>query len=291
MSTIVNRLIATAKDEIGYLEKETNEQLDDKTANAGDKNFTKYARDLDKISNFYNGRKNGHPWCDAFVDWCFVKTFGIENARYLLCQPEKSLGAGCKYSLMYYKENGQFYYSSPKIGDQIFFESELGEVIHTGLVYKVTSAYVYTIEGNTSSLPGVVANGGMVRDKKYPLGASYIAGYGRPNYAHIKSSYQPTVLEWQEAAIKDSFKFPKYGADGKWGDECKEVACKAIVKKRKLRYKYKNLTKLVQRVINVTDDGKCGKETKKAIIAYQIANNLTSDGKVGLETWEHMLNV
>ena len=44
------------------------------------------------------------------------------------------------------------------------------------------STYVYTIEGNTSSESGVVANGGCVREKKYKLTYNRIAGYGRPNY-------------------------------------------------------------------------------------------------------------
>ena len=53
------RLLATAQAEIGYLEKKTNAQLDDKTANAGSGNWTKYARDLDSLRSIYNGRKNG----------------------------------------------------------------------------------------------------------------------------------------------------------------------------------------------------------------------------------------
>ena len=45
----VERLLATARAEIGYIEKDTNAQLDDKTANAGDGNWNKYARDLDAL--------------------------------------------------------------------------------------------------------------------------------------------------------------------------------------------------------------------------------------------------
>ena len=66
------RLLATAIAEVGYLEKKTNKNLDSKTANAGYNNYTKYARDLDAISGFYNGKKQGYAWCDMFVDWCFV---------------------------------------------------------------------------------------------------------------------------------------------------------------------------------------------------------------------------
>ena len=45
--------------ELGYHEKASNANLDDKTANSGSGNWTKYARDLDRLGNFYNGAKNG----------------------------------------------------------------------------------------------------------------------------------------------------------------------------------------------------------------------------------------
>lgn len=184
----VDKLIATARAEVDYCEKATNSNLDSKTANAGSGNYTKYARDLDKIPGFYNGRKNGHAWCDVFVDWCMVKTFGVENAKKLLCQPNKSLGAGCKYSMQYYQKKGRFY-TSPKKGDQIFFSESDGDgIAHTGYVWKVGDTYVYTVEGNTSSSSGVVANGGCVAEKKYKLTYGRIAGYGRPDYDSITST-------------------------------------------------------------------------------------------------------
>ena len=154
----IEKVIGIARAEEGYLEKKSNSQLDDKTANAGANNYTKYARDLDNISGFYNGKKQGFPWCDVFVDWCFVQAFGVDRAKELLCQPSKSLGAGVGYSANYYKNKGQYHTSKPKAGDQIFFKN----FSHTGLVYKVDSTYVYTVEGNTSSTSGVVANGGFV---------------------------------------------------------------------------------------------------------------------------------
>lgn len=177
---MIEKLINIAKAEIGYLEKKSNSQLDSKTANAGRGNYTKYARDLDNIPGFYNGKKQGFAWCDVFVDWCFVQAFGVDKAKELLLQPNKSLGAGCKYSMNYYKNAKQFY-TSPKVGDQIFFK-EGSSITHTGIVYNVDNTYVYTIEGNTSSDAGVVANGGSVNDKRYKLNSSYIAGYGRPKY-------------------------------------------------------------------------------------------------------------
>lgn len=52
----VEKLLEIALNEVGYLEKKTNSQLDDKTANAGYNNYTKYARDLYN-AGYYNGNK------------------------------------------------------------------------------------------------------------------------------------------------------------------------------------------------------------------------------------------
>ena len=165
-------VLSVARNEVGYLEKKSNSQLDDKTANAGDGNYSKYARDLDNIDGFYNGKKNGYSWCDIFVDWCFVKAFGVNRALELLCQPLKSCGAGVGFSCDYYKNNGQFF-TKAQIGDQIFFKNSKGVRTHTGLVVGVDDKYVYTIEGNS---------GDGVREKKYTHNSSSIYGYGRPNY-------------------------------------------------------------------------------------------------------------
>lgn len=298
MAKYASKVIEIALAEVGYLEKNSNSNLDSKTGNAGYNNYTKYARDLDAIPNFYNGRKNGYAWCDIFTDWVFVEAFGAETAKELLCQPDKSYGAGCYYSAKYYKNHGQFYTQDPKPGDQIFFwNSSKTDVAHTGIVYDVDRSYVYTVEGNTSSASGVVANGGGVFCKKYAINYSRIYGYGRPKYDAESvntnppvTNHVPTVKEWQIAAIADGYKFPKYGADGEWGQECINVAKKAIVKKRSY-YTNKNLTKIVQKVVGVSADGLCGNNTRTAIINWQRANGLEADGEVGLNSWKKILKI
>lgn len=191
------RVVNIALAEEGYLEKASKENLDSKTANAGRKNYTKYARDMDAIPGFYNGKKQGVAWCDVFVDWCFVQAYGVDDGRALLCQPTRSAGAGCRYSRQYYKNKGRLF-ESPEPGDQIFFYPSDGiggnSIQHTGLVYKVDNTYVYTIEGNTSGASGVVANGGGVATKKYKLNYNRIAGYGRPNYS-AGTTIQPTPTQ------------------------------------------------------------------------------------------------
>lgn len=134
----------------------------------------------------YNGKKNGYAWCAVFIDWCMVKTFGLENALKITGQKLNGEGAGCTSSANYYKAMGRFFKSNPRPGDQIFFSNDKGKSMnHTGIVVKVTKDKVYTIEGNTSSASGVVANGGAVRDKSYAINYSKIGGYGRPKYELI----------------------------------------------------------------------------------------------------------
>lgn len=182
MKCSASAVVSIAKEEIGYLEKKSGSGLDDKTANAGSGNYTKYARDLDAIEGFYNGKKQGFAWCDVFVDWCFVQAFGAEKAKTLLCQPDKSCGAGVDWSARYFRQAGRLHTRGPKAGDQIFFQDSSGEPGHTGIVTAVADGRVYTIEGNTSGETGVVDNGGGVWAKSYDPEDPKICGYGRPDY-------------------------------------------------------------------------------------------------------------
>lgn len=179
----IENLIKTAVEEIGYQEKDSNTNLNDKYDNVGDGNYTKYARDIDETEDFYNGRKNGHAWCDVFVDWCFIKTFGRELAQKIIYQPNESLGAGCEYSARYYKENDAWSLM-PTTGAQIFFLRD-GEIGHTGIVVHAGSKYVYVVEGNArSDLSLEFKSGGNVTMKVYDVTDSTIAGYGLPNYSY-----------------------------------------------------------------------------------------------------------
>lgn len=233
------KVIDIALAEVGYLEKASNSQLDDKTANAGYNNWNKYARDIDeKYPNFYNGKKNGYAWCDVFADWCFIKAYGEAAARELLCAPQKSYGAGCQSSANYYRNKGQFYRTNPQLGDQIFFGT-YGNEQHTGIVYAVDSSKVYTVEGNTSGAAGVVANGGGVFKKSYALGSSSISGYGRPNYENgsissVNNSTSTTSVTSMVSSIKAfqtwlniNYK-TSISVDGEYGPLTKKAAIKAF---------------------------------------------------------------
>lgn len=264
------KVIEIALNEVGYLEKASNNSLDSMKANAGKNNYTKYARDLDNIPDFYNGRKQGAAWCDVFVDWCFVKAYGATKAREMLYQPEKSLGAGCLYSVNYFKAAGRFF-NSPKVGDQIFF-TQGGKVTHTGLVYAIDSTFVYTVEGNTSGKSEVIANGGCVAKKFYTKTNNYIYGYGRPNYELVK--VQPSPAPKPESGGND-MKL-KTLQKGSKGGEVKSIQAILITKFR----------------INcgaAGTDGDFGANTEKAVKYFQERKKLKVDGVVGSNTWRALL--
>lgn len=265
----VNKVLQIAANEVGYLEKTSKSQLDSDTANAGYNNYTKYARDLDTIPEIYNGNKQGYAWCDVFVDWCFVKAYGVEGMQYLLGQPDESLGAACKYSAQYFHNKGRFYISNPQPGDVIYF-GKRGNESHTGIVEKVESGRVHTIEGNTSSKAGVVANGGGVFRKSYSVNDKAIAGYGRPPYNGTQASSKPTN-------------------NG-------EKVCKVEVKQLAKGSKGGNVKSLQMLLIgngypcgSYGADGDFGSATDSAVRKYQKAKGLVADGIVGTNTWNKLL--
>ncbi len=182
MTQAIEKVIATAKAEVGYLEKKSNSNLDSKTANSGYNNYTKYWRD---IANWGLGNYQAQYWCAAFIFWCFVKTFGQDKAKKLLLHaPYISCATGAN---LFHKASRL--YSEPKIGDIVIFKKSNGAFGHTGLVYKVANGYFYTIEGNTSSTAGVVANGGAVAYKSYSISGVKNSGhkFARPDYSLVGS--------------------------------------------------------------------------------------------------------
>ncbi len=276
--TAAEKVIAVARGELGYREKSSNSSLDDKSTNAGAGNWTKYARDLDRESSFYNGPKNGYAWCDVFVDWCFVQAFGAATAKKLLCQPDRSAGAGCTYSLAYYSQRGQFYRSGPQPGDQIFFGS-VGSSSHTGLVTEVSGGKVHTVEGNTSD---------GVFERSYALGASNIAGYGRPDWGIVGDVSDPDTGGSATAAEADPYADKPGGQSGSGCTvELPELYSGSIgeaVKAAQLL--------LIGRGYSCGPDGadgEFGPNTKNAVLRFQQLHGLEDDGVVGVNTWGRLI--
>lgn len=247
MANTADIVLKIAEAEVGYLEKRSNSQLESKTANAGKANYTKYGRDMHNI--YPSVMDFPAAWCDAFVDWCFYMAYGVANAKGLLGGNFNDYTVA---SAQLYK-NKKAWYSTPKVGDQIFFKNSQ-RICHTGLVYKVDAKRVYTIEGNTSGASGVIANGGGVCKKSYAIGYSKIAGYGRPKYDGVAETDKSNEESYNMETIKK-------GAKGK-------------------------AVKIWQIIVGVTPDGDFGNNTDKATRVFQKAHGLTIDGIVGANSWK-----
>lgn len=156
---------------LGYLEKNTNDYLEDKTKNAGFNNYTIFAKWYKEL---WKDNLQGQPWCAMFVSTIFYKCFKTEIFKHF---------AYCPDGVNYFKSQNRFF-KTPQKGDIIFFTNGT-RAYHTGLVVNVDNTKVYTIEGNTSDKAGVVENGGCVANKNYSLTYGKILGYGRPQYERI----------------------------------------------------------------------------------------------------------
>ena len=183
------KVIDLARAEVGYLEKSKNYYsskgaagLYDKTAGAGSDNYTKYGYEMHK--QYPETMDFPAAWCDSFVDWCFMQAYGVTNAKKLLGGNFDDYTVA---SAQLYKDKNAWKPAGtvPEPGWQVFFKNST-KICHTGLVVEViqtgSGPYVVTVEGNTSSAAGVVANGGCVRIKQYPISYAGIAGYGVPAY-------------------------------------------------------------------------------------------------------------
>lgn len=174
----IDALIACAENEVGYLEKKSNSQLDDKTANAGYNNYTKYWRDV-------YPQYQAQAWCAAFVSWCMMKTFGLDVAKKLLKH----------WPYVYCPTLGNLFtkYANPQRGDIVIFYRN-GTFAHTGLVTKVEGDKFYTIEGNTSGGSSIVPNGGGVYAKSYYNSNLPGTKFCRPDYSIVTSILKLLIL-------------------------------------------------------------------------------------------------
>ena len=112
-------------------------------------------------------------WCACFVSWCANKCGYINSG----INPKFS---GCINGVEWFKDRGQWIGNSfePSPGMIIFFDwddedGQDGNADHVGIVEKVETGRVYTIEGNTSD---------SCRQRSYPVGYYEILGYGIPDY-------------------------------------------------------------------------------------------------------------
>ena len=182
MSSCIKKLLDTAYNELCYLEKGSNSDLDSKYDNAGSENYTKYARDC-------FAELQGMAWCAMFVWWCFQRAFDKITAKNLI--GEKT--AKCSIMKQRMIDIGCQRVSNAKEGDIVFFDRGSG-ISHVGIVYSIGDMSFSTIEGNTSQSKSVndynkvVPNGGGVFIRAYNFSNVQINDFIRPKWELIQSN-------------------------------------------------------------------------------------------------------
>ena len=251
-----NKLVAWCKEQVGYQE--------------GSNNWNKYAP---KWTDAGGWNAQNQPWCDVFVDCCFIECFGLDIASRLTYQPRGGFSALCSASAQFYKNNGA-YYSSPEVGDQVFFNVS-GGINHTGIVTKVGGGIIETVEGNSSD---------SVRINAYAVGSSYINGFGRPNWSIFSSNDTDSVTTGENTepsapaaddktfAITASVPLLLMGDRGSW------------VRILQIRLMDKG-----QKLPRWGADGDFGSETQGALERFQKGAGLTVNSKADEPTWAKLL--
>lgn len=242
ISEAKGKVVSWALSQVGYKETGTN--------------INKYAADIDKnYPSYFNTPKQGAEWCAVFVTDDFLVHFTEGDVHKMLYTPKKCLAAGCPYAANYFRKNNAFF-SSPEVGDQVFFGAK-GREKHTGIVVEVTCNEVVTVEGNKSN---------AVKKCRYNKNSSEIAGYGRPKWSVVAEEDHKTVeVELYEL---------------KSGDKNFQVGTvQRILRER--GYKY-------QRKLIAVDES-FGPATEDCVKQFQKAWGLKVDGIVGLNTWNKLL--
>ena len=168
---------------IPYLEKRSAAYLDDFQRNAGYNNYTKFARD---VNSWGQPGCQGQPWCAVYQFWKLTKVLGLKTALQIM-------GGGfynCR-NVTRHAQSKETWKKAPKKGALIIFRNGS----HIGSVNKYDTQYVYTNEGNTSSTPGVVINGGSCCNKKYKLNAPVIDGYVWIDYGAEEQTSTDTAVK------------------------------------------------------------------------------------------------
>lgn len=193
-------VISKALNEVSYISKEDPPGSDNNP----------YGAEIDAHMDtwrWYNGRKNHFAWCTQFHDDMFIRAYGVENARKMLCRPENSMAAVVKYSYNYYKQKGRIG-NHPVVGASIFFQNKDG-LSHIGIVSNYDAEYVYTIEGNTWTTKDTTHHY-YVFNHKYKRTDSYIYGYGYPAYDDepVHSDYE--VGKTYHVICRENLKLREY---------------------------------------------------------------------------------
>lgn len=248
------KLLSYAMDQLGYRE-------------SGD-NWNKYAA-MPEMTQLLGWDAQNQPWCNIFVNACFISCFGLDTGAAMLYQPIGSGSALCRASADFFKTAGAWIERgrTPEPGDVIFFYRS-GEINHMGIVSRVAGGSVVTVEGNS---------GDSVAERCYSVGDGGIAGYGRPDWAAVEG--------------KDN-DVPTTDHIGNTTEKVDEPRSYALRLPYLSRGSCGELVAAVQTLLILSGypcgpdgaDGDFGHNTESAVRKFQEQLGLTADGIVGPET-------
>lgn len=161
---------------------------------------------------FYGSDIKDIPWCAIFVSYVANVT-GISGKLVYKSASSSAIarsGVSAGYGKWY-----EGHTTKPQVGDIILFtwngkgcypnqDKYLSD--HIGIVYKVDTNYVYTIEGNTNSNSN---DKSIVAKHKYALYSGVINGYFRPNWNGKTTTTPESPVKYPDAIYR-------VRAGGKW---------------------------------------------------------------------------
>lgn len=185
----IDAILNVARNWIGYLEKREPKYsfYEHNTANTGKKNYTRFGRIYDLITNGVDKRKlDGQFWCAMFVVACIYESKAgqidttqpigsLEVRQDVVEWMKKELSFGGSISGLAACETWKNNFmkhrrvdNKPTKGSFVVFLDKTGHAYHIGIVESVGSNGEYTtIEGNTGGNGGgVIPNGGSVKRLK-----------------------------------------------------------------------------------------------------------------------------
>lgn len=178
MANIIDKVIATAKSQVGYKE--------------GKNNWNKYSEYFDNkpIWQFFNTKKQNTAYCAVGLHWCLCQNIDPDKVRTMLGEPspKSNCGAGCKYLYNYItKKTGT--QKTPVKGAFIFFKTKdsKGKEVKYGHVEIITAvdSKIHTVGFNKSGSVNV-------KECSYALNSTKISGYALPDYKSVEPEPTPT---------------------------------------------------------------------------------------------------
>jgi hypothetical protein len=247
-----------------------------------------------------NGRTgtSEYAWCVTFICWC-ANQIGILGSLIPKCNNVGVLRDWYKARGLYHLKTSY----TPKAGDLIIFKN----ASHTGIVERVESGRIWTIEGNSKD---------KVSNNTYLTTDSYIQGYCQvkfnDNQGNTGNATKSSIKEIQ-AMIKSKYNF-NLSVDGIYGPETKKMLIKALQTELNKQYNahleidgiFGNKTKskcpnvktgakgnitllikckLVCLNYNISLNNVYDAQTKDSIIKFQKSHGLIADGICGKNTF------